>query len=146
MNRVAISSLLAALIVLHGCSELTGPRTMRVWGDVSFDGKPVDGGSITFESTDGSAPAQGQITAGHYEIPAESGPVAEKLYLVRINAMAKTGKTIKNIMGDGEPTMDVLVETIPSMFNASSTMKKSISPEADKNHFEFKLMPSGAYE
>ena len=25
-------------------------------------------------------------------------------------------------------------------------LKKSISPEPDKNHFEFKLMPSGAYE
>jgi hypothetical protein len=146
MRRVVSSSFIAALIVLHGCSELTGPKTMRVWGDVSFDGKPVDNGSITFESTDGSAPAQGQITAGHYEIPIESGPVAEKSYLVRINAMAKTGKTIKNIMGDGAPTMDVMVETIPTMFNVNSTMKKTISSEADKNHLDFKLMPSGAFE
>jgi hypothetical protein len=146
MNRVVSSSLIAALIVLQGCSEVTGPRTMRAWGDVSFDGKPVDGGSITFESTDGSAPAQGQITAGHYDIPVESGPVAEKSYVIRINAMAKTGKTIKNIMGDGAPTMDVMAETIPPMFNVSSTMRKTISPEPDKNHFDFKLMPSGAFE
>ena len=146
MKRVVSSSLIAALVALQGCSEALGPRTMKVWGDVSFDGKPVEDGVITFEAADGAAPAQGPIKAGHFEIPADAGPVAEKTYLVRVNAMAKTGKTIKNIMGDGEPTMDVMVETIPTMFNASSTMKKSISPDVDKNHFEFKLMPSGAYE
>jgi hypothetical protein len=146
MKRVLSSAAIAALIALQGCSEATGPRTMRVWGDVSFNGKPVEEGSITFEPTEDAAPAQGQIKAGHYDIPAESGPVADKAYLVRINAPVKTGKTIPNIMGDGAPTMDVMAESIPSMFNAKSSMKKTISREADKNNFHFKLMPSGAFE
>src|SRR5271170_5947836 len=104
MKRIVSLCLIAALIALPGCSKPTGPKTMHVWGDVSFDGKPVQDGSITFESTDGSPPAQGPIKAGHYDLPAESGPVAEKSYVVRINALAKTGKTIPNIMGDGPPT------------------------------------------
>lgn len=44
------------------------------------------------------------------------------------------------------PINSTVTQASIKMFNADSTMKKSISPEADKNHFEFKLMPSGAYE
>src|SRR4051812_42294558 len=121
MKRVLYSAAIAALIALQGCSEATGPRTMRVWGDVSFNGKPVEEGSITFESAE-DAPAQGQIKAGHFDIPAESGPVADKAYLVKINAPVKTGKTMPNIMGDGAPTMDVMAESIPSMFNTKSSL------------------------
>jgi hypothetical protein len=138
--------LIAALVILTGCSQPAGPKTMRVWGDVSFDGKPVEDGSITFESTDGSPPAQSLIKAGHYDLAAESGPVAGKTYVVKINAMAKTGKTVPNVMGDGAPTMDLLVETIPAAFNAQSTIKKTIAADADKNQFHFKLQKSGASE
>jgi hypothetical protein len=42
--------------------------------------------------------------------------------------------------------MEIMSETIPSMFNAQSTIKKTISPEPGKNQFAFKLMSSGAYE
>jgi hypothetical protein len=135
-----------ALMVLPGCSQPAGPKTMRVWGDVSFDGKPVEEGSVTFESADGSPPAQALIKAGHYDLSAESGPVAEKSYVVKINAMAKTGKTVPNVMGDGAATMDILVETIPPVFNALSTIKKTISADPEKNRFDFKLQKSGAFE
>src|SRR4051794_30761101 len=117
MKRVVFSCLAAALIAFPGCSNRAGPKTMRVWGEVSFDGKPVQDGTITFEGANGSAPAQGQIKGGHFDTPAGSGPVAEKVYLVKINALTKSGKTVKNIMDDTSPTMDVMAETIPSMFN-----------------------------
>jgi hypothetical protein len=138
--------LLLVLTSLLGCSGEAGPQTMRVWGDVSFEGKPVEDGTITFESTDGSPPAQGPIKAGHYDLPAESGPVAAKTYVVKFSAMAKTGKTVPNIMGDGAPTMDVLVETLPAAFNTQSTIKKTIASEPEKNQFNFKLQKSGGYE
>jgi hypothetical protein len=148
MKRIVKSYLIVPLVVFvsFGCSQPTGPKSMRVWGDVSFDGKPVDDGSITFESTDGAAPAQAQIKAGHYDVPAESGPVSEKTYLIRINALTKTGKTVPNMIPIGGPTMDVMAETIPVVFNAKSAIKKTISPEPAKNQFNFKLMPSGTFE
>jgi hypothetical protein len=146
MKWVATPCLIAALVVFNGCSEATGPKTMRVWGDVSSDGKPVDDGTITFESTDGSAPAQAPIKDGHFDLPAASGPLAGKTYLIRINALAKTGKTVPNTMPYGGPTMDVMAETIPDLFNGKSVIKKTISPESDKNQLVFKLMPSGTYE
>jgi hypothetical protein len=42
--------------------------------------------------------------------------------------------------------MDILVETIPPSFNAQSTIKKTISADAEKNQFHFKLQKSGAFE
>ena len=146
MNRVAFFCLAAALIAPPGCSDMAGPKTMRAWGDVSFEGKPIQDGTITFEGTDGAAPAQGPIKDGRYDIPAPSGPVAEKEYVVRINALTKSGKTVKNIMDESSPTMDVMTDTIPAVFNVQSTMKKTISSDSSKNQFTFKLMRSGAYE
>ena len=54
-------------IALQGCSGPSGPKTMRVWGDVSYEGMPVEEGSITFEASDGSLPAQALIKGGHFD-------------------------------------------------------------------------------
>jgi hypothetical protein len=146
MKRLAFSCLAAALVALPACARSGGPQTMRVWGDVSYEGKPVQDGVITFEGSDGAPPAQGPIRNGHFDIPTPAGPVANRPYVVRISALARSGKTVKNIMDETSPTMEIMSETIPSMFNAQSTMKKTISAQPDKNQFSFKLMSSGTYE
>jgi hypothetical protein len=146
MKRAAFSCVAAALALLSSCARVSGPQTMRVWGDVSYEGKPVQDGVITFEGTDGAPPAQAPIRDGHFDIPTAAGPVASRPYVVRISALTKSGKTVKNIMDETSPTMEIMSETIPSMFNAQSTIKKTISPEPGKNQFTFKLMSSGAYE
>lgn len=133
------SCLLVLLATMQGCSKPTGPQTMRVWGDVTYDGQPIEDGSIDFVSAEGAAPAQASIKGGHYDLPAASGPVAEKSYKVQINAMKKSGKTIPNMMGDGEPTMELLVNTIPEKYNVKSDLTASISGDSGKNQFDFKL-------
>jgi hypothetical protein len=117
---------------------------MRVWGEVSYDGKPIEKGTIDFVSTDGSPPAQAPIKAGHYDLAAGAGPVAEKTYRIEIHALAKTGKTVPNLMPGGEPSMDVLVETIPAEYNTRLDLKVTISPESSKNQFDFKLQKGAA--
>lgn len=144
MKPIVISSLVAALIALHGCSGANGPKTMRVRGDVSIDGKPIEDGTIDFVSEDGSPPAQGPIKAGHFDLPPQSGPLVEKTYRVEINALRKTGKTVPDVMGDGSATMDELENIIPPMYNARSTLKATISPDASKNQFDFKLDSAAA--
>jgi hypothetical protein len=135
--------MVAAALTIIGCSETEGPQTMRVWGDVSYDGKPIESGTIDFVSADGSPPAQAPIKDGHYDLDAKAGPVAEKTYRVEIHALAKTGKTVPNLMPGGDPTMEMLVETIPAEYNAKSSLKATISPEASKNQLDIKL-PKGA--
>ena len=119
---------------------------MRVQGSVSYDGKPVESGTIDFLSVDGSAPAQAPIKDGSYDLAAEAGPLAEKTYRVEIHALKKTGKTVPNLMPGGDSTMEVLAETIPAEYNAQSSLEVTISTEASKNQFDFALegsMPSG---
>jgi hypothetical protein len=146
MKSIVRSCIIITLLSLLGCSQATGPKTMHVWGDVWLDGKPVEEGSITFESPEGLPPAQAPIRAGHYDLPAEVGPLAEKSYIIRFSALMRTGKTITNVMGDGAPTMDVMVEMIPNEFNRESTVKKTISPDPAKNQLNFKLHKSGSLE
>jgi hypothetical protein len=145
-HPISIAGLLALAFLASGCSQDTGPRSMRAWGDVSLDGAPVEAGSISFESTDDAAPSQGAIKDGKFDIAADAGPTAGKTYIIKINASKKTGKTIPNIMGDGAPTMDILAETIPPAFNTKSVIKKTIDADAAKNEFHFKLTKAGTFE
>lgn len=68
-NCRRLTPLLAALVVggttLAGCGD-SGPTTVSVRGTVTFEGKPLDGGSITFQPiqvADGAPmrPAVGEI-------------------------------------------------------------------------------------
>jgi hypothetical protein len=136
----AILCLIVPLFAVTGCAGgEAGPKTMRVWGDVSYDGKPIEEGTIDFVSTDGSPPAQAPIKAGHYDLPTEAGPVADKTYQVRISALAKTGKSVPNLMPGGGDAMEPLYNTIPAEYNSKSTLTASISPDASKNQFDFNL-------
>jgi len=112
---------------------------MRVWGDVSYDGQPLEDGSIDFISPEGATPAQAPIKNGHYDLAAESGPMAEKTYTVQISSLKKTGKTVPNMMGDGAPTMELMTNVIPQKYNTQSNLKASISADSSKNQFDFKL-------
>jgi hypothetical protein len=139
MNKTLTAFLSSALVALVGCSGPTGPKTMRVWGEVTYDGKPVNDGTIDFASTDGSTPAQGPIQEGRYDIPAPAGPVAGKTYKISITALTKTGKTVRNLMPGGDDTMEEFTNTIPPEYNSRSTLEASISDDSSKNEFSFKL-------
>lgn len=142
--KLAAACLIATVVgAAPGCSQSTGPQTMRVWGDVTYDGRPIDEGTIDFISPDGAAPAQGAIKDGRYDVPATSGPVADKTYVVQINSLKKTGKTIPNMMGDGSPTMEISANVIPQKYNAQSTLTASVSADSSKNQFDFKLEKVG---
>jgi hypothetical protein len=139
MKKTLTACLASTLVALGGCSGETGPKTMRVWGEVTYDGKPVNDGTIDFTSPDGSSPAQGSIQEGRYDIPAPAGPVAGKTYKVSITALAKTGKTVRNLMPAGDDTMEEYTNTIPPEYNSRSKLEASISDDSSKNEFGFKL-------
>jgi len=104
--RVAKPKLLvvAALGMCLGCSA----NLATVQGNVTFDGQPVEKGSIIFEPADGVGPvAGGTIENGKYRLDWEGGLVPGKM-IVRISAGRPTGRKIKagppapaGKMGDG---------------------------------------------
>lgn len=64
MNYRAIASL---LIAISACSTFGCGQRNAVSGTVTYNGEPVDMGSVTFESSDGSGPGFGaQVRNGQY--------------------------------------------------------------------------------
>jgi hypothetical protein len=134
---VALAGSLAA-----GCGESEGPRTSRVYGEVTLGGKPLDDGTIEFSAADGSHAAQGQIKAGAYDIPAAAGPIVDKPYKVSISSLARTGKSKPNLMPGGGDAMEELQNIIPSRYNSQTTLSATVTP--DKSRFDFQLEPGNS--
>ncbi|MFO0824125.1 MAG: hypothetical protein U0792_13595 [Gemmataceae bacterium] len=141
MKKGFAAALLASLVLVVACNK--GPTPMRVWGSVTFEGKALPEGAITFIpiSPHTGPSTGGTITGGKYDIAANVGPFAGSEYRVEITATRASGKMIPNTIGHGGGMLNVPEMYIPERYNANSTLRASISPEADKNQFDFTLVP-----
>jgi hypothetical protein len=99
---------------------------------VTYDGQPVQEGSISFESTDGKGSVTGGvITAGKYDVPGAVGTTpGEKI--VRITAVRKTGRRIPS--GEGSGLVDEIVPYIPSRYNTESTLRVQVTSGKVNTH------------
>jgi hypothetical protein len=121
---------------------------MRVWGDVTYDGKPLDDGSIVFTPIDGTPGSStgGPIKGGKYDVPARGGLVAGGKYKVEVAALRPVGKPLPNIMDPGGPPLQPSENYIPLKYNTRSTLTATISDVSSKNEISFQLQggkPSG---
>src|SRR4051812_38243364 len=91
---------LAVSVLLAGCGGQSGPRTVRVWGDVTFDGKPLEDGSILFSPVGDTAGGSvgGAVKLGRYDLTAADGPIAGGKYRLEISALRPVGKPLPNII------------------------------------------------
>ena len=131
MLRVSLV-LVGATLLLSGC-EPSIPKTYEVKGKVTFDGKPLNEGTITFELNDGRAPATLQIKNGSYEGQSRAGNS-----IVRITADKMMPAT--NSMS-AEPTTEkkmVPVNYLPERYNHASELRAVVKPEGP-NEFSFDL-------
>ncbi len=73
-HRIAFGVALMSALAATGCGS-SGPTMGRVSGTVTYRGKPLEKGTVTFISTDGERPnAIGSIAAGSYTLQtAETG-------------------------------------------------------------------------
>lgn len=82
-------------LLLAVCLGCGGSGGVPVRGEVTYDGQPVDSGSITFQPADGAGRSTGAtIENGRYAITGEASPLPGK-YTVNIRAALKTGKQVK---------------------------------------------------
>jgi len=129
--RIRAAGLLAAgLVALAGCGG--GSTTAEVTGTVSFEGKPVEKGAITFRATDGKGGTSGgEILNGKYTVLAPLGPTK-----VEINGTKVVGK--KKIYNTPDsPTMDVAEELLPKKYNEKTELTFDVKP--GKNEKDFPL-------
>jgi hypothetical protein len=136
--RALIRVCLVAACLAAGCS---GRKPMRVWGEVTFDGKPVEKGQIVFAPMDDTpGPTTGaDIIAGRYEVPQKIGPWSGGTYQVEITALAKNGKTLPNPEIPGGPPVELADNYIPTKYNHQTELIVDISDDASKNQVDFHL-------
>jgi hypothetical protein len=131
-RAIPAAAVLAVLCVCAGC----GSR-VRVEGDLTLDGKPVDGGEILFlqgtgpGSDKGHAPIQG----GKYVL---NGEPAKNLtpgsYTIQIHWIQKL-----NPPGPDAPNADTgaaVKDLIPQKYNAKTTLTRDLTLGTNKVDFE----------
>ena len=126
------------LVAIAGCAGESGPERGAVSGEVTLDGDPVDGGTITFTPAGGGradAAAWGEIKGGRYSLLAAEGPGVGAAR-VEIRWDRKTGKKIPAV----PPATGEIEETeaaVPARYNAQSELTADV--KSGTNTFDFKL-------
>lgn len=112
------------------------------WYTIRRSGEDVAEGSIRFEPVDRqSASFGGTIANGRYKITVAPSVLKQTTYLVRIDALRKTGRKIP--AGPPEPEGTMVEETqafIPEIYNTASTLKRELSAAGDQE-IDFELDP-----
>jgi hypothetical protein len=120
---------------MSGCGYGSSDR-VPVQGSVSFDGQPVDNGSIAFIPEEkGKVGANADIVAGKYKLESGKGPNPGK-YRVEIFWKKKTGRQVPT-PGDESVMTDEIQQMLPPQYNTQSTLTTDI--EAKSNTKDFTL-------
>lgn len=128
---------------LAGCGGTDGPPRVPVEGAVTFQGQPIEKGSILFIPTnDTTGPSTGgTIESGRYELEHERGPVIGTLR-VEIRADREFGYDIteptESVKHIGEPFPE---NEIPTEYNDESVLTVTTTESGD-NRFDFHLPTS----
>ena len=127
-----------ALFLAGGCGDRYGGRR-AVSGTVTFQGKPLDQGSITFvpASPDLSTQSGAGIRDGHYQIPRAQGLVPGK-YKVSISS-GDPGTPADPSAGPPGPSGNYSSkERIPPRYNVRSTLEVEVQ-KGGPNEFDFTI-------
>jgi hypothetical protein len=128
-------------LVIAGCGrKYSGDRRFPLSGTVSFNGEPVDLGSISFIPLESNQRVSGgTITDGAYSVPEEFGANAGK-HRVEIRWQKKTGKKIVVARNDDGTVLedDVRAEGLPPEFNTDSTLIAEVSESQSRFDFDLK--------
>lgn len=124
-----VPCLLTAILVVAigpGCNSGRFP----IQGEVTFDGQPVETGTIAFEPADGQGPTTGgQIKNGKYALMGNAAPLPGKKK-VRISAVHKTGRRIPAGPPAAQNEMiEEIIRYIPAIYNSRSTLFCDVSAD-----------------
>lgn len=119
--------------LLPGCGAGNAPERASIQGQVTFDGEPVEEGSIQFVPEQGvvGKPVATQISQGKYELSGDKGPAVGKNKVV-IQATRKTGKQVKDIMGE---MVEERESYIPPKYNEQSELFIEIKSGSNTEDF-----------
>lgn len=142
LGVVAMMALWSAGCGVGGAEGDSRPRE-PISGTVTFDGRPLEKGTIQFQPSSAaeSVAAGGTISAGRFTIPRAEGPVPGK-YSVMIYAEANTGSTGSAEGGSPVPavrkSLAELRGVIPPRYNSATELTAEVKP-GGPNEFTFDL-------
>lgn len=140
-TRFAFIVLLLGCCSLSACGQPAGPARYPVSGKVTFNGEPVETGSIVFRDVDPKsdvAPDGGNIVKGNYSFQAQPGKKRVEILASRpIPGAAPIARA------DRPSAAPIPVEQfIPPAYNAKSELTAEIEPKS--NNYDYALKPAGA--
>jgi hypothetical protein len=111
---VALTGVLCALL-LAGCG---GDGRIQLSGRVTFDGQPIDQGTIDFLPADGQGPtAGGLIEGGRYSVR-----VAPGMKRVEIQGFREIGREKVVDFDPDSPVVPITQPFVPAQYNTESTL------------------------
>lgn len=126
----------AGVMLLAGCGPGNPLGRLPVSGTVTFQGKPLDQGTIEFAPEDGRGVASGAVIKdGRYSIPELKG-LPPGTYRVRISS-AEPSSTGPPPEFPGEHKTEAK-ERIPAAFNTQSTQTVKVTA-GGTNQFDFQI-------
>ena len=129
----------ALCVVWAGCSkqDYPGPLRIPLSGKVSYDGEPVDVGSISFLPASGGEQrvSGGYIADGAYDVPEAQGANLGK-YRIEIRWQKLTGKMVREAQ-TGE-MVEQRKEGLPPKFNTNSELTVDVTEDRTTYDFELK--------
>lgn len=131
-QTVALRAALLGLWMLAGCSS-SPPRGI-VHGEVTFDGQPVQDGTILFEPESG----QGQTAGGPIKEGKFTAEVPVGKMRVRINGNKKTGRRYRVYETPESPLVDEVVELLPPKYNVNSELTLEVKKGEQQASFHLK--------
>lgn len=128
-------------LITAGCSMLAGcggSNLATVRGNVTFDGTPLETGSIVFEPADGIGPVAGGIIENGQYLLSDDSAAMPGTKIVRITAARPTGRKIEG--GPPSPPGTLVDEVIyvPDRYGKDST--QSVQLEAGESTHDFELL------
>jgi hypothetical protein len=140
MYRLALPGGLAALMLigLVGCGASGEPPRETISGTVTFDGEPLQEGTIQFmpetPSTQATS-AWGRVSGGKFEVLRDQGPSSGRYSVTIISGGdGAAGQPAGAMPGEGTPVK----EKIPEKYNARTTLTAEVK-QGGPNTYEFAL-------
>jgi hypothetical protein len=131
---------LGLCIILVGCSgaKYKGDKQYPLAGEVTFEGEPIDVGSISFiPEGDKGRPSGGVITDGKFDVPEEKGANAGK-HRVEIRWLKRTGRKLKD--AESGEMYDERREALSDKVHTNSEL--TVEVPLPENRYDFKLKSS----
>jgi hypothetical protein len=129
---------LCALLAGCGSSKNSGDKRYPLAGEVTFEGQPIDLGSISFiPAGDKGRTSGGVITDGKYAVPEEKGANAGT-YRVEIHWLKRTGKQLRD--PESGEMYDERREALPDNLHTNSEL--TVEVPLPENRHDFKLKSS----